>query len=156
MNYGGYDLVQALTEKLNDKTGSHIFQGGYEGWVKFMFDMDGSQRQSINMFYTHGAGGAAPVTKGVIKTARRAVYLPDADVIVSGHSHNAWDLWTGRLRLSRLGVQSEDKQLHIQTPGYKGRGDFEIRNEHPPKPCGAYWLNFRRQSHRIIYRAIWV
>jgi len=154
LKYHGYDLVGELIKDLNEKTGSHIYNGGIEGWIKFQFIANGTQRQSFNLFYTHGAGGDAPVTKGVIRTARRSVYLPDAHIILSGHNHNAWAVYTERLRLSDQGKAYEDEQLHIQLPGYKGRGGHEKRNERPPKPIGAYWLNFKREGReRMRYRA---
>lgn len=87
------------------------------------------------------------MTRGVIQTNRMAVYLPDADIICTGHTHDSWTVPIARDRLSEQGVQYRDEQIHIRTPGYKdeyadGHGGFHIEGGRPPKPIGAEWLRF--------------
>jgi hypothetical protein len=73
------------------------------------------------------------VTKGVIKTARKAVYLPDPHIVISGHIHESWKVDLMRLRLGKTGTY-HDKQTHLCIPTYKEELGA------PPKPIGAYWL----------------
>src|SRR5690606_306876 len=85
-------LVESLVALLN-RGGAQVYNGGFSGWVRFQFGLDakGHQHsQPIYMHYDHGYGGGGPVTKGVIQSNRRAVYLPDAHIVISGHVHEDW------------------------------------------------------------------
>ena len=126
-----------------------------------MFSMEtGSKRKSINIRYTHGGGGNSPVTKGVIKTNRRAVVYPDANILLSGHIHESFCLPITRERLTDSGKVMLDEQLHIQIPSYKDETTgytqgYAIEKEMSPKPVGAYWLTFRydRSQDCVVYDA---
>lgn len=153
------DLIQRLVYKMNRENGGNIAAGGYGGWVRFMFTMDKTKRTHVNMKYFHGAGGDAPVTKGVIQTARQAVYLPDADIVWNGHNHNEYALPIPRERLSAQGQTYQDAQWHVRTPGFKngyqdGSTGFEVESGMPPKPIGAVWLRMYRDGDRIRVTAI--
>ncbi len=87
------------------------------------------------------------MTKGVIQTNRMAVYLPDADFVVTGHTHNEWIFPITRERISQADVLFKDRQVHIKLPGYKdeyaeGAEGWHIERGGPPKPLGAAWLHF--------------
>lgn len=135
------------------------YTGGYRGWVRFLFQGAGNTRRSIKMFYTHGSGGGAPVTKGVIKTNRRAVYLPDADIIASGHIHNSWIMEIPRLRITDQGRTFKDVQYHVQCGTYKDEFDdisegWVNEREMAPGAIGAWWINFyfQRKDKRIKFK----
>ena len=148
------NLTERLVERLNMSTGSQIKTGGYSGWVKFKFwygkDSPGVERKcegSVNLWYHHGYGGDAPVTKGTIQTGRQAVYVPDAHIVCTGHTHNEWIFPITRIRIKDSGLIYHDEQLHLKTPGYKeeyedGYGGWHIERGGPPKPNGAMWLRF--------------
>lgn len=155
------NLTERLIERLNMSTGSEIKMGGYSGWVKFKFTygkeqttggnalVGGGQKTmgSINLWYHHGYGGDAPVTKGTIQTGRQAVYVPDAHIVCTGHTHNEWIFPITRQRLKESGLIYKDEQTHIKTAGYKeeyedGFGGWHIERGGPPKPNGAMWLRF--------------
>jgi len=143
----GTDLTSNLVHRLNADYGGNCHVGGYGGWVRFMFKMNRTKRQSMNLKYHHGAGGGGPVTRGVIQTNRQAVYLPDADIVVNGHTHDSWHVPLARERLSKAGRVKRDLIHFIRTPGYKddygdGSGGFHIEKWGPPKPLGAVWLRF--------------
>ena len=138
------NLTERLVTMLNDRTGSKIRVGGFSGWVKFQILVFG-QCMTINLWYHHGYGGDAPVTKGVIQTNRQAVYLPDAHIVATGHTHNEWQFPIPRLRLTTHGKVYHDEQLHLKVPTYKeeyrdGYGGWHIERGGPPKPTGAIWL----------------
>jgi hypothetical protein len=108
----------------------------------------------------HGSGGGAPVTKGVIKTNRRAVVYPDAHIVLSGHTHDAYCVPIARERISEACNVFTDDQLHVQIMSYKsatvGRGvGWEVEKEFAAQPVGAYWLEFwyDRSVDRIRYDA---
>jgi hypothetical protein len=153
------NVMDRLVADLNRATGSKIFHGGYGGWVRFMFTrtlLDGTHnpKSSVRMKYFHGSGGEAPVTRGVIQTNRQAVYLPDANIIVNGHSHNSYYIPISRERLSGKGMPYFDIQHHIRTPGYKqaygdGTTGWDVTRGGVPKPIGGCWVRLYAEGDII-------
>lgn len=146
------NVTERLAERLR-AAGSPVVTSSYRGWVWFQFKI-GHQRQSISLHYTHGYGGGGPVTRDVIQTARQMVYI-DADIMVSGHTHDQWNLPIRRERLSHSGRPTLNDVEHIKCGGYKdefssGTG-WAIQKGHPPKPLGAYWLRFYCVSSKTRY-----
>ena len=137
-----------LTKRLVKGLGGAPHVGGYTGWVQFRFmDIPTSKFDIVNLWYTHGYGGGGPVTKGVIQTARRAAYNPDAQIIVTGHIHEDWALTVTRQRLMPDFTVKLEPQLHVQVPTYKDEfksDGWTVERGSPPKPIGARWLRFRK------------
>lgn len=138
-------LSDRLVSTLNTKYGGNILHGGYGGWIRIMMRMNGRFEGTIRVKYFHGAGGEAPVTRGAIQTNRQAVYLPDADLVVNGHSHNAYWIPITRERLSNKGVHYFDTQHHVRTPGYMqsygdGSTGWEVTRGGVPKPMGGCFV----------------
>jgi len=161
LNHNETNLINRLVRRLRD-TESPVVPGAYSGWIKLMFSRENNNggRQCINIRYTHGGGGTAPVTKGVIKTNRRAVDFPDAHIVLSGHSHEEYRVPIARERISDLGKVYSDEQLHVQIPSYKNATTgvsegWEVEKEMMTKPTGAFWLVFKynRSMDKIIYDA---
>lgn len=153
------NLTKRLVKRLQE-SGSPTVMGAYSGWLKVFFNAKTGQGKAINIRYTHGAGGAAPVTKGVIKTNRRAVNFPDANIIISGHTHEAFCVPIARERVTDQGIVYIDEQLHVQIPSYKDEttghaAGFAVEREFAPKPTGAYWLKFwyERDGDTVHYDA---
>jgi hypothetical protein len=143
------NIMDRLVHELNTHHHGSIQHGGYGGWVRFMFNHGGADgpvpHSSIRLKYFHGSGGEAPVTRGAIQTNRQAVYLPDANIVVNGHSHHNYYIPITRERLSNKGVQYMDNQHHIRIPGYKqaygdGTTGWEITRGGVPKPIGSVWV----------------
>jgi hypothetical protein len=141
-----FNLTAHLVERLNTLTGSEILVGGYTGWIKFAFDYHG-RRTSKNLWYTHGYAGGGPVTKDTIQLHRQMTYIENADFVMSGHTHDAWQMEYTRLRLTDAGVVERRPAIGVKCPTYKdeygvGEGGFAVEKGHPPKPLGAWWLRF--------------
>lgn len=143
------DVLRHMARRLKHVSGreDRCFVGGYGGWVKFRFLVGKTQSQSINLKYFHGSGGGGIVTKGTIQAQRRSGFIPDADIIVSGHIHEAWILANKRERFNTHGSQSLDTQWHVQLPTYKeeygsGEGGWHVERGAPPKPNGCAWIRF--------------
>ena len=141
----GTDLISNIVHRLNADHGGKCRVGGYGGWVRFMLTINKTKRQSFNLKYHHGAGGGGPVTRGVIQTNRQAVYLPDADIVVNGHTHDGWYLPRARERLTAQGKVSRDLVHFVRTPGYKeeyadGAKGFHVEKWRDPRPVGCFWL----------------
>lgn len=143
----GTDLISNLIHRMNSEHKGKIHMGYYGGWIRFLFNVNKTMRVSKNLKYHHGAGGGGPVTKGTIQTNRQAVYLPDADIVVNGHTHDGWVLPLARERLTQGGKVKKDLVWFARTPGYKdeyadGSKGFHIEQWREPKPQGAIWLKF--------------
>lgn len=139
------DLTDRLCAKLRG-AGGITEAMGYGYWVRFQLKR-GRQSKSFLMKVYHGSGGGGPVTKGVIQTNRRAVYLPDAHIVMGGHIHEAWSVCLTRERVNDANSLYHESQWHVNTPTYKeeygdgGKG-WHIERGGPPKPLGGYWIRF--------------
>lgn len=156
------NMIDRLVGAINNKTGAHVYSGGFSGWVVFQFFCRGKSLGRVNLHYDHGYGGGGPVTADMIQHQRRAVYLPDADIICSGHTHDQWVREFARVRLEKSGKIWHDIQTHIKLPSYKdeykdGYGGWAVASKGmPPKPIGAWWLRFYYDSslNKICYQTI--
>ena len=147
-----YDLTERLVHDLN-REGSQAQKMGYSGFVQVQFKR-GRASFCWTLYCAHGSGGGGPVTKGVIGTNRRAVFQPDADIIVTGHIHESWNVEINRERLTQSGHTYIDTQTHIQLPTYKeeylSHEGWHTERGAPPKPLGAWALEL--QCHRYRKR----
>lgn len=156
------DMISRLAYVLNHEYGGNVLTGGYGGWIRMLFSMGeaAGHRVSLNAKYFHGSGGEAPVTRGAIQTNRQAVYLPDANLVINGHSHNAYYIPIERERISAQGVQYFDTQHHLRIPGYKqgyadGQAGWEVERGGVPKPLGSWFVRLTyKMAHKRAYLQI--
>jgi hypothetical protein len=143
------DLTDRLASRLRAQ-GSSVESSGYGGWVFFRFTPPSFHKGPkcvTKLYHFHGTGGGGPVTRGTIQTNRIAVMTPDAQIVLTGHTHDEWQVTIPRQRISSHGVQYQDEQLHIRAPGYKdawgdGAGGWEVERMLGPKALGSSWLRF--------------
>jgi hypothetical protein len=159
------DLTDRLASRLRHR-GGIAEASGYGGWVIFRFkdpNQSGGKacKDTVMLHHYHGTGGGGPVTRGTIQTNRLAVFTPDADIVLSGHTHDEWSVTIPRVRISSHGVITQDEQLHVRAPGYKdswGDGDhgWEVEKMLGPKALGAAWLQFRWdwEKQRVMVDAL--
>lgn len=158
-NRNEISLLDNFCFMLNLK-GGDVLRGKYSGFIRFMFDMNNSNRSSKLMYYTHGSGGAAPVTKGAIKTNRRQDYAL-ADFYVSGHIHTEYELPRTQIRLNQANVASIEKVYHWQLGCFKNdflSGGWADHKEFAPPNLGGRWLQFyynRGVNTRVSWRS-WI
>jgi UDP-2,3-diacylglucosamine pyrophosphatase LpxH len=143
-------LETDLTQRLSKALGVHGM--GYSGFVMFVF----KGRTTKTLFFHHGSGGGGPVTKGIIRSNRQAVFLPDADIVIGGHVHEQWLVTQPRVRVGLRGGWYLDSQYHLCSATYKQefdlRGGFHVERGRPPKPLGGWWIRFfydETQRNRI-------
>jgi len=147
------DMTTRLAERLKAK-GSPVQVGGYQGWVRFDFTIRTNGRVAIRLRYTHGYGGGGPVTRDVIQAHRQLAFLGNADILVSGHTHDSWHVVARTESLDMAGKPIIKDVDCIKIPGYKdeyaiGRG-WAVSKGMPPKPKGSWWLTFSVDGDRII------
>jgi len=141
-----------LTKRLIEKVNPNIIHGKYTGWIRFNFTIGNTQRSSKTLYYTHGSGGNAPVTRGVIQSARRQDFI-DADILVSGHIHTEYQLSRPKVKLNDAGNQLIYEQHHVQLGTYKDSfsGTWENMKGFPPPSMGGAWIRFYCYSNEIKY-----
>lgn len=148
------DVTTRLVERINALHGGNVVRGGYGGWVRFHCKR-GEHSMSRFLKFHHGAGGGGEVTRGVIQTNRQAVYLPDAHVVVNGHTHDQWHVTICRERINSHGTLGMDEQHHVRCPSYKdeykdGHGGWHVGTWKPPKPTGAWWMRMYWHPERGV------
>jgi len=144
------DLTERTAERLR-AAGSRVVTGTYSGFIRFVArDAQGRSANRV-MWYTHGSGGGGPMSHGVLNTRRRQSYLPDADIVWSGHTHDSWSVRLAKSSLVGGSVRIDDVH-HVSTPGYKDEWSplegWHIERGAPPKPIGAAWLTFTLERER--------
>ena len=92
IKYHDYDIIRQVIinlNKLRDKKLQPIRHGGYSGFIRLSFHAakKTSCVYTYDIFYNHGQGGGAEVTKGMIGLQRRQYVI--ADLIWLGHTHTA-------------------------------------------------------------------
>jgi len=148
------DLIDRLCNNLRLIHGSNVIAGGYGFWVHLR-----SGHEKMKKVYAHhGAGGGGPVTKGIIQTNRRNCFVDGADVIWSGHIHEAWCLETMKVGTDIRGEVKHTTVHHVCTPTYKeeyqdGHGGWHVERMAPPKPLGGYWMKavHHHQGFELVF-----
>jgi len=136
-----YGIVDKICYQLE------MSQGNYSGYIycRFFAYLEESTKVPLIIGYHHGYGGGGPVTRDTIQTARRAVYLPDANICISGHTHDRWIVPITRNRISRYG-ESIDQQWHIKTGTYQNSpidfNGYAIEKGLAPKSGAGIWMKY--------------
>ena len=120
---------------------------GYSGWCRFIFMERNKTISCIHLWGIHGYGGGGPVTKDMIQRQRQLAYIENADIMVSGHTHDSFVTKDSRVKLSQKGFVEHKQTYYVKLPSYKdeyktGKGGWHIETGKPPKPNGAMWLRF--------------
>jgi predicted phosphodiesterase len=172
MKYHDYDIIRQVVMSLNkmrDKNLEPIRQGGYQGFIRLNFWHDGKSEKSAkryyDIFYNHGQGGQAEITKGMIDIARRE-YI-DADLIWLGHKHKfiqdndmplIWLDREGRIRTKhRRGLitgsfKSDLRAYDIEEEGYKS--SFGLEKMRTLESKGAAFLKINISGGNLKSRII--
>jgi predicted phosphodiesterase len=123
IKYSGLDLIQMLIIMLNAGNDHQIKYGNYSNFVRFDWvDKKEITHVHYDIFMHHGAGGSAPVTKGMLDFSRLSKGV-NADLIWIGHKHQSIVDYSDPVMYidSNGEIKLKNRQL-IQTPSYqKGR-----------------------------------
>jgi hypothetical protein len=148
------DLISRVVGAMG---GTSIMQvGSFAGVVKIKFNRSKTSQKSLTIFYSHGGGSNSPVTKGVIQTARQAVFLPEAHIVHNGHNHQGYILPQPRMRLNQNNEIYTEMQWFVRTPGYKQTGtvgdSWEAQKMFGPSPSGCVLVNVKVTSDESGFR----
>jgi len=150
IRHNDLDLLDVLCEKLG------VVKGSYAGFIRFQFEAAaGGHRFSYDIYYDHGSGGEAPVTKGIIDMSR-ANLIANADIYVKGHNHNRFDVDNIVMYMNRAGNIDYKNEVWLRTGTYKreftqdGHG-FMIEKGNQLKPIGGHWLDFYWRENKITF-----
>ena len=104
----------------------------------------GCTRQHITKFH-HGTGGGAIRSKDVLKSQIDTMKYPDADLIVSGHSHNKiHDPSNVVEKISPMGKVYHSAKYWLKLGTYKksatGNG-YEVMRGLMPSKMGGWWVD---------------
>lgn len=150
-----FDLLKVMEYKLRMEYDWKGILGSYEGWIMFSGEQLKNKKVSksfgtVRAYYTHGAGGNAPVTRGVIQTNRRSSQI-QADLFISGHIHTSWAVPIPQRSISDRGVEEIKDVVHLQLGCFKQshRGSWEAQKGFGPANIGGYWVRFYIEDRRM-------
>lgn len=138
-----FDLLKIFEYKMRMEAGWKGLLGGYEGWILFKTNFANRSPGPIKCYYTHGSGGNAPVTRGVINTNRRQVNI-QADLFISGHIHTQWAVPVPQRSITPYGTEKISDVLHLQLGCFKEahKGAWEAMKGFGAANIGGYWVKF--------------
>lgn len=84
------DPLDRLIFLLNQAGGKTVAKGAYWGFQVIRTRYATSRKVRYLLAYHHGYGGNAPRSKGMLKSQLDNRRYPDANLIVSGHTHQKW------------------------------------------------------------------
>lgn len=147
-----------LTDTLNFKHNARVEHMPYSGFIRFVFNSNtGGAVRNVLLFYHHGKWGGI-VSKGSQSVARYSSIAPQADIIVSGHTHDQWLIPDVSYDINKLGKVKTRTTYHVKTPTYKeefaaGSG-WAVEKIVKPKPLGGWWLELTpwREGVKINFK----
>jgi len=137
------DMVRRLCEKLSDKKHAVHYGGIGCSHVLRMTD-DGGKSCQCRMALHHGAGGNAPVSKGVMQFSR--MKLDGYDIIAHGHTHNLTVTPDVRQSINGHGTVEHRTRYDISTGGYLNQSlgeSYATRKNLQQSPIGCAWVTVR-------------
>lgn len=120
IKFNGVDLIDLTCEMLNAGSEHKIICGNYSNWIRInWYGANGKSVAHYDIFLHHGAGGQAPVSKGMIDFDRLAGSV-DADLVLTGHKHNAIIDYSHPIqKLTANGEFVLKNRIFVQTPSFQ-------------------------------------
>lgn len=140
------DVLERLVERLNFMSDAKIQRMGYHGFCLLRFQKNNRQNvRTKTLFWHHGAFGGQ-VTKGVLGVMRHGAVTPDADIIVTGHTHDNWSVKQPRYRISKnTGEVKIEDQIHLKVGTLKEEfvqeGGWAVERLVLPKSMSGWWID---------------
>lgn len=143
--YHNIDVIQQLVWSLNKAYNVNIQHGQYQGYIilKYHWDDNGKVR-TRKIFYTHGTGGTAEITKGII-SINRFLYNRICDIFWQGHTHTKLLLpseWV-------LDVNKNDEIIKRERAAFITGAYVDIFSQYDANKKG-YILNYGEEKMRSL------
>lgn len=146
--YHATDVTRLLIDKLEAiamKRGPmHVIHyGGYTGFIDYRLRSSVRDKGGYRfvVYYHHGSGGNAPVTRGLIDFNRKDTWV-DADLIWMGHKHQRLTVAVEKIRCPLQGDEPDVRDVrHVMTGAY-----FKTY-------CGQSQASVRQHGRRSNYAA---
>lgn len=137
------------------KQGSQVIEGDYQGFfvVRAVYEYEGKNTYfPYKIFYHHGLWGGI-ISKGTQSVMRFGAVVPDADMIVTGHTHDQWMMLHTRYKLNKAYDVTLEDQIHLKLGTYKnefktGNG-FAVEKIGLPKPVGGWMVDFNIERNDV-------
>ena len=114
-------ILYELEKIARQKDPNHVIHyGGYTGFIDYRVRTPHAKKggHRFVIYYHHGSGGAAPVTRGIIDFNRRDVFV-DADLLWLGHKHSRLAVTVEKLRCPEIGHEVDVREVnHVMTGAY--------------------------------------
>jgi predicted phosphodiesterase len=148
------NILMRLVERINTIAKTDIQLGAYMGYINLNFKR-GTSSRVCNIAYDHGHWGGV-VTKGALSVTRHASIFPNADVVMSGHTHDGWIMTHPRYVMNQnKGIVEIKKQYHIKTGTYKEEFDsgqgWAVEKIGMPKHLGSCWMKVYMNDDNLEY-----
>ena len=143
-------LSTSPLDRLAGMVGGGVITGGYAGWIGFRI-MNNGRRNVVLMHYHHGYGGSAPRSKGVLNVDIDQKEWPDADIIVSGHTHQKWYVPMTVERINLNLRPYESTVHHLKLGSYKQLDRFagwEVEKGFAQPRLGGWWMEVTQMRRR--------
>lgn len=144
------DILRKIINRLSADKETPIHVAGYGGWIVFRFEHEsGGRCQSVKVKLFHGSGGGGEVTKGVMEAQRMGSTIGNADIVVTGHVHERWQVELVREEVDQNGRIRLKPRTHLKLGSYKM--DYRLDGEPTwhmqrpggtPKPLGGAFIRF--------------
>jgi len=128
------------------RQGSQVQEGNYQGYLIYKAQYtykDTNASYNYKIFYHHGLWGGV-ISKGTQSVMRFGAVVPDADMIVTGHTHDQWMMLHTRYKLNRVFDVSLHDQIHLKLGTYKNEfrtgSGFAVEKIGLPKPLGGWFV----------------
>jgi hypothetical protein len=131
-------VIYELEKEVRAKNPNHVIHyGGYTGFVDVRVRVPHGNKEHHAtgyrwvLYYHHGSGAYAPVTKGLIDFNRKDTFV-DADLIWMGHKHNRLTVAVEKISCPLEGDHPAVKDVrHVMTGSYfltyKGQSQESVR-----------------------------
>jgi UDP-2,3-diacylglucosamine pyrophosphatase LpxH len=138
-------LSTSPIDRLCQGMGGIVSPGSYSGWIKVQLTRNVKMNlMPMLMHFHHGYGGNAPRSKGVLNVDLDQKEWPDADVIVSGHTHQKWHVPMTVERIAQNMSLREETVHHVKLGSYKMLDRFagwEVEKGFAQPRLGGWWMD---------------
>jgi UDP-2,3-diacylglucosamine pyrophosphatase LpxH len=144
-------LSTSPIDRLCQLLGRNVTPGPYSGWIRLLGFRGSKQTRQLLLHFHHGYGGNAPRSKGVLNVDLDQKEWPDADIIVSGHTHQKWHVPMTVERVTTHMTVSEQSVHHLKLGSYKKLDRFagwEVEKGFAQPRLGGWWCDLHYMRDR--------